>query len=116
MTNLYHFELGFPKGLKTDFGVINLTYTYHARKAAETDRYGYMELPVSLDTSEAKAIEVEVIDNAVTKIVYRIRYNSHLDMVLVVTNDARVKTVWFNKRNDKHKTLDTSRYTIPKAS
>jgi len=113
MKKLYHCELGFPKGLKTKFGVIPVTYTQHAKKAAEDDRYGKIVLPSTINTSTARCIEAEVKDNVVTKLVYRIKYNNDLDMIAVLSRDCSVRTVWFNKRTDKHSTLDASKYTIP---
>jgi len=113
MKKLYHFELGFPKGLKTKFGIIPITYTQHAQKAAEDDRYGKMVLPSTINTTTARCIEAEVNGNVVSKLVYRAKYNHELDMILVLSRDCSVRTVWFNKRGDKHKTLDASKYTVP---
>lgn len=113
MKELYHCDLGFPKGLKTRFGVIEITYTNHAKKAAEDDRYGKIVLPSTINTTTSKAIEVEIQNRVVTKIVYRMKYNNDLDMILVLSRDLSVRTVWFNKRGDKHMTLDKSKYTIP---
>jgi len=111
--SLYHFEIGFPKGLETKFGVIEVTYKRHALNAAETDRYGRIDLPRTINTDTAKAIEVEVINRQVVKIVYRTKYNDDFDLILVLSRDASVRTVWLNSVNDKHKTLDRSKYDKP---
>ena len=113
MKKLYHCELGFPKGLKHKFGIIPVTYTQHAQKAAEDDRYGKMVLPSTINTTTARCIEAEVKDSVVTKLVYRLKYNHELDMIVVLSRDCSVRTVWFNKRSDRHSTLDASKYTIP---
>jgi hypothetical protein len=56
---LYHYQLGIPREFRTDFGQLFLDYSFHARKAAKTDRYGEISLPEVLDTSAAMVIEVE---------------------------------------------------------
>lgn len=113
MDGLYHFELGFPKGLKTKFGVVPVTYTRHAKQASMNDRYGRIDLPKTINTSKAKAIEVEIKKGAVTKIVYRTKYNTECDLIMVMSRDCSIRTVWLNKREDKHTTLDESKYVRP---
>lgn len=110
---LYHFEIGFPKGLNTKFGVLELNYTRHALNAANNDRYGRVNLPRKINTDNAKTIEVEVTDNYVTKIVYRIHYNDRYDLCVVVGVECRVYTVWMNERNDGHRTLNRTKYDKP---
>jgi len=110
---LYHFEIGFPKGLNTKLGVLDLFYTRHALNAARDDRYGKINLPRRINTDKAKAIEVEVTGYRVTKIVYRIHYNDKFDLVIVVGEECRVYTVWLNAKDDKHKTLDHRKYDRP---
>ena len=113
MKKLYHCELGFPKGLKTRFGFIPITYTQYAQKAAEDDTYGKIVLPSTLNTSSSKCIEAEVTDSVVTKLVYCVKYNNDLDMVLVLSRDCSVKAVRFHKRSDGHPKVNSNRYTIP---
>lgn len=111
-TRLYHFELGIPKAAQLRFGKMPLNYSGHAQRASQNDRYGTIELPKYLDTNTAQVIEVEMRGRETLKIVYRVKYNEILDLVLVVIPDRGfVKTVWLNQRNDLHKTLDASRYT-----
>ena len=113
MTGLFHYQVGFPKGLITKLGTIDLKYTGHALKASKDDRYGAMTLPKRLNTNKAQAVEVEIIRGMVTKIVYRADYNQELDIVLVVNRDCLVYTVWFNRKDDDHSTLDESKYSKP---
>jgi hypothetical protein len=109
MKKLYHFELGFPEGLRTSFGVVSLKYTNHAKRAASNDRYGKINLPKTIDTNGAKCIEAEVTNGVASKLVYRVGYDEDLDIVMVLRSNL-VITVWFNKKSDKHKTLDASKY------
>lgn len=110
---LYHYTLGFPNGFSSTVGVRKLMYTHHAKNAALTDRYGIINLPTQLDTNNAKCIEVEILNGKVSKLVYRIKYNNAVDLVLVVVpyiTEFKVKTVWLNKIEDKHATLNISKY------
>lgn len=113
MKQLYHFEVGFPKGLKTKFGVIPITYTSHAQKAEQNDKYGTIVLPSTINTTTAQCVEAEVKDRVVTKLVYRVKYNHELDIVLVLNRDCSVRAVGFNQRGDKYQTLNISKYTVP---
>jgi hypothetical protein len=112
---LYHADLGFPENAKTQHGKMLLDYSPHALSAALDDRYGnILNLPKSLDTTNAQVIEVEMDGPKTTKVVYRIPYNEEYDLVLVLIPDKRyVKTVWLNKNSDLHNTLDTSKYDVP---
>ena len=113
ITGIFHHRIGFPKGLVTDFGIIRLEYTNHAIKASKNDRYGLIMLPPTLNTAKAKAVEVEIIRNRLTKIVYRVDYSDKFDLAIVVTHDRKVKTVWLNCKDDNHPTLDESNYLKP---
>lgn len=110
---LYHKDLGFPKGFNSKVGTRFLTYSQHAKLSAINDRYGRIDLPVSVNTNTALCIEAEIANKAVTKLVYRVSYNNTLDLVLVVMPKGAqfiVKTVWLNLKSDKHTTLDLSKY------
>ena len=109
---LYHSKLGLPKGIRTNLGIVTLNYSQHARTAATNDRYGSIELPSQIDTTNAQVIEVECSDmGTVTKIVYRVHYFLDLDLVVVLIPQTRlVKTVWLNLKSDNHSSLDVSKY------
>ena len=73
-----------------------------------------MSLPTSLDIEEAKLIEIEVEANEVIKCVYRTKYDDTLDLIIVlIPQRSFVKTVWFNRSDDKHSTLQHWRYSKP---
>ena len=109
---LFHADIGFPK-VSLWTGTLTLRYGAHALRAAQTDRYGTLTLPSTLDTTTAQVIEIEVIDGQVVKTLYRVTFDDTLDMCLAVTADQFVKTVWFNERNDTHQTLDARQYGKP---
>jgi len=115
---LYHFQVGFPKGVENNLKKIgkisNVEYLFHAKKAAMNDRYGIIDLPKTLNLSTSKIIEVEVLNNRVTKIVFRTHYDVKFDLVVVMNlPDLSVRTVWLNSKTDKHRTLDRSKYDKP---
>ncbi len=111
---LYHTEIGFPSSVVLPSGVFSLTYSRHAQNASSDDRYGQMVLPDTLNVDVAKLIEIEVRDGEVIKGVYRINYDSDLDLIIVlIPHTSFVKTVWFNEVNDVHSTLQAWKYTTP---
>ena len=113
-SNLYHTEIGFPSNIELPKGIFNLTYSNHAKRASSNDRYGQMTLPTTLDTEEAKLIEIEVENNEVIKSVHRTKYDDILDRIIVlIPQKSFVKTVWFNRSDDKHSTLQHWRYRRP---
>jgi hypothetical protein len=103
---LYHCELGFPT-IPMPSGIMALTYSQHARSAAADDQ---ISLPQFLDPLYAKLIEVEIEGRKVIKCLYRVKYNRTHDLCLAVKPDGFVKTVWTNRVNDTHKTLNRERY------
>lgn len=113
---LFHYQLGFPEKAKLRFGVLNLSWTKHALQECSADRYGIIHPPQTLDTNTAQVIEAEITQKengrlTTEKVVYRIPYTETKDMVIVVIpSSGRVKTVWINVKNDKHSTLDESKY------
>lgn len=120
-TRLYHTEIGFPKAVTASIeGAQNrkvripLKYGSHARQEALADRYGKINLPKEIKIENATPIEVEVIDNRINKIVFRQSHDAENDIAIVVLMaDGFVKTVWLNRKDDNHRTLNTSKYDRP---
>ena len=113
-SSLYHTEIGFPSNIELPKGIFNLTYSNHAKRASSNDRYGQMSLPTTLDIEEAQLIEIEVENNEVIKGVYRTKYDDTLDLIIVlIPQKSFVKTVWFNRSDDTHSTLQHWRYSKP---
>lgn len=111
--DLYHKDIRLPDNFRAPTHSVNINYSHHARKAANNDRYGVMTLPPRLALSHLEVIEVGMENGRVAKILFRTEYDHRLDMciVLVPGKDAWFcKTVWYNERTDKHKSLDRSKY------
>ena len=121
-SNLYHKEIGLPKGATNPWCdlPIRLVYSEHAKQAASNDRYGAVPLYGEIEFAPAEIIEVEYVDRKPVKAVCRIPSEdySHLDIVLVLNapdlgQNAIVRTVWYNRRNDNHRTLNRHLYKKP---
>jgi hypothetical protein len=108
-------DVGFPDNAQTKYGQIFLDYSNHAKRASKNDRYdNEINLPNVLDTNMAVAIEIEMFEYETTKVVYRTSYDDKHDLVLVVNPKKQfVRTVWLNRKDDIHNTLDASKYDIP---
>lgn len=111
---LFHKDIRLPKNWRLPNVQVDLDWTRHAYRAAATDRYGVMDPYPVLDLEVCDTIEVELEGSKVKKLVLRAQWNDDLDAIYVVIPNGRnpwtVKTVWFNMRNDLHKTLDRSKY------
>jgi hypothetical protein len=113
---LYHREKYLPNLSKWNNAVLRLRFTNHAEWAAKNDRYGVIDLyslPRYLVIDTDTVVEAETNDKGVVvKLVLRLKYDGNRDVVVVVmVPDGSVKTVWFNKKDDTHKTLDLSKYS-----
>lgn len=93
-------------------GSLGLTYGHHALKAAQSDRYGVIRLPGSVEFAGMQVVEAEFYRDCLQKLVVRVRYCERFDLVLVLGGTGFVRTVWLNERSDKHSTLDRSKYQV----
>jgi len=63
----------------------------------------------SINESNCHPFEIETTDGIVTKCVIRCEYDDKRDISIVV-RDGFVLTSWLNYKDDKHVTLDRSKY------
>lgn len=114
---LYHKEIGFPEDMNMPPGfnpVMSLRYGPHANEQALEDKYGKISLPHRVDVRKGDIFEIGTRGNTVTKIGARFSYDETRDIILIINaNDGSVRTVWFNLKSDKHRTLDRSKYADP---
>lgn len=119
---LYHRQIGFPKNwidlLPRNFSPfdVKLKYGSHAREEAFSDRYGSIQLPQSLSFKEGgvKLFELEIKDGVVVKMGVRMHHDELNDIIVIFQpQDGFVRTVWLNRKDDSHKTLDASKYRKP---
>jgi len=109
---LWHSDIRLPDGFVAPTGKVELTYTEHALKACQDDRYGVIRTFKTLNLNRFRVVEVETVDGEVVKLVIRGQYCERYDVVLaVIPGEAfTVKTAWLNSRYDAHGTLDRSKY------
>lgn len=110
---LYHADIGLPDGFRLPARYVNLKWSRHALNARLDDRYGVIPEFAGISLPDFEVIEVGLTGRKVEKVVVRGHWTADLDVVFVLIpegNEWFVKTVWSNRRDDTHKTLDRSRY------
>lgn len=107
---LYHFQLCIPHAYQKPVFEGELEYSGHAVREAENDRYGQISLPERFVARGARLIEVEAVDAVVVKQLWRQKLDESRDLVMAITPDGFVRTVWVNTAADGHRTLDPRRY------
>ena len=112
---LYHTEIGLPGGFVRPLERVKVSYGAHARKEALEDRYGIIKLPSYITLRRFSVIEVGMVGDRVSKILFRGKLDETRDLCIVLIPQVdnkpwKCKTVWVNKSSDKHRTLDHSRY------
>jgi hypothetical protein len=126
MRQLFNVDVYWPEevALLVDYvvrrGAHYCTYSNHAKREAEHDRYGRVSLPAYLDLRDMTPIEAEVTNGKLTKFLVRASIGRDHDLVLVLVPQGHQKlfcrTVWINRTDDKHKTLDKSKYVQAKVT
>lgn len=109
---LYHRDVYLPPVRLP--AIINLDYGYHSlERALVKYNISASQLPSSLENPQDSIIEMEMEVGLLEKIVCRIPFDNDRDLVLAIQPGRPnwfVRTVWLNRRADKHSTLNTSRY------
>lgn len=110
--DLYHADIRLPRGFRLPNRTVSLRWTRHATDACNNDRYSILPQVIALDLNQCRIIEVGVEGKRIRKIVVRTDLDDDLDMVFVLIPGPEwtVKTVWANRKNDSHRTLDRNRY------
>ena len=111
LTTLYHRDIGIPATLARPMAGLTLCYSGHALAEAAKDGLPRGYLPAAVP-AVFDLIEVEALGGQAVKWVIRFGLAdfSGWDIVLAVQYDGLVRTVWFNRSDDTHRTLDRSRY------
>lgn len=107
----FHRDVYMPAYIKLPSLNVKLNYSHHAKKESVSDRYGKLNLPEAINLAAFDVIEATVENGEVVKLLLRGTYDNLKDMCLVIIPQKMfVKTVWFNLKSDKHRTLNKSRY------
>jgi hypothetical protein len=106
---LYHKDVFMPP-ISLPQGKFNLRYYQHAVEVANRR---HIPLLGVLDTKNAEVVEVKTKGAIPEKVVFRIPFDNgdHLCLAVETTRDTWwVRTLWKNRADDNHETLDTSKY------
>jgi len=114
---LYHRDVYIPEGMREKIPLsFRVEYSKHSLDEAENDRKRFglkiLNLRRNLSFKEADIIEVETDSYSnIIKVVFRERYNSEFDIVYAISlMDYKVKTIWLQKTDDFHNTLNRGKY------
>lgn len=100
-----------PAGVRNLANVtLTLKPTEHAKQAARNDRYGAITIPAQISFEGKDVVEAEFVNGKLSKIVVRLPYDGTRDAIYVCNIDGLLRTVWFNLKSDKHKTLKKELY------
>ncbi len=113
MNRLYHKDIYMP-AIKFENKSFRLEYKDYVLNRA-FEREINLSRFESVNLCNGELIELETVNRMPVKIVMRYKYNSQYDICIVILlGSFIVKTVWLNHVNDKHDTLDTSKYYKPR--
>lgn len=105
--SLYHKKFGLPTNYRHPMAMVEVRWTRHAINAAQSDRYGNVDIVKSINLKEFETIEVEVLDGKITKILVRGPFNDYLDVTYALIPIAgepwTIKTCWLNLWDDEHR-------------
>ena len=116
---LYHKDIFLPNDINI---YINQTFklipSKHSIVAANSEKYGKIQIPEHIKITKDNIIEIEIDDVAgnAKKLTVRLPYNNEFDIVIVfipniIMKTGDVKTVWLNKKDDTHYTLKQGVYS-----
>lgn len=121
LSTVYHKDIGFPANLAQPEPGALLTYSKHALQAAKDDHLHEHELPPRLP-SVFELVDATVFGGRAVRWAVRFPYmrnvdgrqqRSGWDIIIVVSFDYTVLTVYINKDTDHHSTLRRERYAVP---
>ena len=118
-TKLYHSKIYIPVELKIPLGKLYVRYSDHALNEAERERkfrrLKNIFLHKNIYVESENVVEIEVNNNVVIKVLYRIPYDDNYDLLLAVNfPNGLVKTVWLNSIHDNHESLNKEKYESPR--
>lgn len=120
----YHRDIGLPSNITVPQREVTCEYTGHAERERYKDRYSFIPKLEKVNLRDCEVIEVTVAENRVSKVLVRVPHptSSRDDIVMVLRPGAKkdqpwtVVTNWVNRRSDKHRSLDRSKYADPNAA
>lgn len=116
----YHKKVYFPLGSGTalhkftnKLNAMQWKYTSHSLdnlKYRSIDNRDILLFIKDLVLDFSDIFEFYAQDNEVIKACYRIYYNDDIDIILVLSNDKKIITIYLNEKDDLHYTLKENQY------
>lgn len=117
----YHKEIYFPieheRDLKSFSASLNnqerFIFTFHAKEQLKnriTDLKYFHDFILGLNLNYNDIFEYKTENGKIKNAVYRIKYNDKKHIVLSVSKEKAIITLYFNNSADKHYTLNKSEY------
>ena len=120
--NRYHIKLGFEaehisqlKELTEQLNLKNWLYSEHCLdnlKYRAIDLRGILLFIKGIKLDYSQVFEYYAEELKVIKLCYRITYNNLQDIILIITPDKKIITIYINSANDLHDTLKKELYNI----
>ena len=120
--NRYHIKLGFEAGyisqLKELTEQLNNRAFSYSEHCLDNLKYRFLDLKGILLFIKGVELRAENIfeyyeeNGKIIKLCYRINYNSLQDIIIVLTPEKKIVTIYLNSNNDSHLTLKKELYNI----
>jgi len=100
------------KEFNVNMNIKKWKYSSHALKNLQyrvIDNLSILTFIKGLVLNEKDIFEYYIIDNKIDKVCYRIEY-IYCDIILIVSKQKCIITIYLNSKNDNHNTLKTELY------
>ena len=118
--NRYHIKIGFEpkhisqlKELTEQLNLKNWLYSIHCidnLKFRAVDIEGILRFIKGIELNPSQIFEFYADRDIIVKVCYRIGYNNLQDLILVITPDKKIITIYINSKDDLHFTLKKELY------
>jgi hypothetical protein len=118
--NRYHKKIYFPKiqELNKFNNNINGKNWQYSKHCLENIKYRFIDIENLLIFIKGLKLQYEdifeyyLINNKIEKVCYRIKYQKNIDIILVISNEKNLITIYINQENDNHETLQKNLYCV----
>jgi len=118
--NRYHVKTGFFPGhieiIKTITDKLNTKAWCYSGHCLDNIKYRIIDIKAmllfikNLKLNYGQVFEYYSVDDNILKLCYRITWKPGLDLILVISQDKNIITIYLNSENDKHDTLKKELY------
>ncbi|MHA1382053.1 MAG: hypothetical protein ACTSRG_27085 [Candidatus Helarchaeota archaeon] len=118
----FHKNICFPK--EYDSQLNDLTSLFNENKAFKRSSHGISQLKIRFNLLDIlnflnekiyfntnDIFEYYIKNNNIIKVCYKMEYDSFNDIILVLSNEKAIITIYINSKKDNHKTLNKALYS-----